>query len=35
MDSYFNMSGFSWGLGLSVKKVTLNYSRSYFTLQVS
>jgi len=30
MDSFFNMSGFSWGLGISVKKVTLNYSRSAF-----
>ena len=30
LDSSFNMSGFSWGIGFSIKKVKINYSRSSF-----
>ena len=30
LSSAFSMSGFSWGLGFSIKKVQINYSRSAF-----
>jgi len=30
LSSAFSMSGFSWGLGFSVKKVQINYARSSF-----
>ena len=30
LDSSFNMSGFSWGLGFSIIKLQVNYSRSAF-----
>ena len=30
LDSSLNMSGFSWGLGFSIKNVRVNYSRSAF-----
>ena len=30
LSSSFSMSGFAWGLGFSVKKVQINYSRSAY-----